>query len=502
MAKRRIENFQDYDRVKSERTAELEQRVSSCLGEIFSRERSQLQKDFSMVKTAVDMLRHPQQWHLAVQGDGKESAKLLQRLYPRNYYLQAQEEALLGNIRENINDLLRCGVRLARHGKGFLEEDNQRKFYARFLDECSELLATPTGQRLGQEHPQLGELCRRLQLPSEEQLEQWEGILHALRQLKAVTRQNAESIVWLLSPQTTVTGAEASQPAGFQPPSRAGSSPGSSRVPAFSSLPGTQPAAVTGTAPTQDGLGSYSTDSTDSKKEMENLKEQLLSIVGGKYGTRLCRAAPLETYQQERVLTKYVSAVAAIQREIEGRKDPDMERSFGIAHNFRRYTTLDGVLALKRQLFTALYGVPLEDDKKGTAGFDLEAYKDLLLQHAGLEVEVVRAYTEGKNATFRGESKHAPRRHWKNNAAGKIGRELQERFDAQGDGMFDELVKLGAVVKYRSSKDLFYFTTDLGNIKNPYLQEYIRITIFYDRIISQKKEVRPLISFNGGQKQP
>jgi hypothetical protein len=89
--------------------------------------------------------------------------------------------------------------------------------------------------------------------------------------------------------------------------------------------------------------------------ELDALDDRLTAATGDKsYARGLVQLNPeILTYQENNTLTKYITTIKSIQEKIDSnyRQREQLEEAFGIDSNLREYSSLEGVLELKRKLF-------------------------------------------------------------------------------------------------------------------------------------------------------
>jgi hypothetical protein len=183
-----------------------------------------------------------------------------------------------------------------------------------------------------------------------------------------------------------------------------------------------------------------------------------------------------------------------VQKEIgtNGNRKQDLEKRFGLTHHLHRYASLEELLKLKQELFTELGLHTLLPLPPGGRNFDLEDYKDRLLTRAGLDIDLVRGFTEGKTAHFKGEA-YMPAEYFRKNAAGKV---RSAKFFTLWQETFDKLVRCGAISRKHKANPLYRLNPHVDEITNPYLREYMRVTLYKKQILAQEGKITPLIDLD------
>jgi len=173
--------------------------------------------------------------------------------------------------------------------------------------------------------------------------------------------------------------------------------------------------------------------------DIRGTHDKLIQYVGKQLSRELIKANPeLLLYRKEELLADYLQAVKKMQARMI--RHPELENKYGLVNNLSTYSHIEKLLELKERLEKEI--APGKEEKDLADKFDLEQYKDSLLEKANLIPEVVRAITTGKNGGFIGE-KYAPKEYFRKNANNRVNPGLMDR--NYGD-TFDQMEKMGALV--------------------------------------------------------
>ncbi|MDO8656333.1 MAG: hypothetical protein Q7K45_03780, partial [Nanoarchaeota archaeon] len=224
-------------------------------------------------------------------------------------------------------------------------------------------------------------------------------------------------------------------------------------------------------------------------EQLEEMQSEMKNMLGENYFLKMVTINPaILLYPAENVFTKYHRTLSLVVGRIKRNGDREiLEQRFGVESNLERYVSLEKLTQLKQELL-ATTGEYAPAPMQTEAVFDLEEYKDKLLMKAEMNVPVVRAYTHGKTALFKGEY-YIPREYFRKNATGKVPANI---LDNNWEDVFDEMVRLKAITKKpKDASPLYRLNPHINEIINPYLREYMRVTLYAAQIIAQEEKITP-----------
>ena len=464
---RKINGFTEYDAAKAEREEKQEELVQSKLESLVNQHPAvkHLQQEAQSVRKKAR-----RNVGIVLYGRFLNSTVLLERIDTAEKEVinrcrtklepelrtKAQREVLFEIIRENIKDLAISGVRISQTHQEYLLPEEKESLYGRLVVELEQLSKPEDNHYFQQQFPEIQEF-KSYRLPFDEgQMLVLKRTLRRLAQKKYIHQNNADTLVSLLTSMKRTS-----------PPALA------------TSQPATSLATETRSA----------SDDHLQRDAVAEFEKELMSIVGEEYATTLLRRINVASYETAGMLGTYLRTARRIQEEI-GKNPRGLTKKYGPnTKNVEKYASLDALLRMKEELFKEIR-LYQQSASTATTSFDVEKYKDKLLELAGLDVAIARAYTEGKNGRIVGENNYMPRRHFKSNAKRKA---PPDKFYQQGDEVFDELVRKGAMVCRSRGRELYSLNPDLDTITDRFLREYMRVTVHYEKILKQKKQVRPLI---------
>lgn len=507
---RKIRSFAEYDAVKAEREEEFEVQVESRLERLVLEELKKKERTAGLFRY---VFQHPVELVGFVLGGSRELLRISIENNRERFRSRAQREQFLQNFGSNIHDLVRGSVYLSHRHDEKLPEDARQSLYLRFLDELKDLV-DKGDPGFKQEYPEASEIGRGFHPPErEEEFERVKKVIYGLQRRKYITLQNAETLIRLLAPCTQrimVPGRQLSSkpPREEATPAREATlaierkerkpAEESAPLPAFSTHQDRVEYLTLLLNRSDEMVQRYAHEL--SLKQLEDVHERLRETVGEEYAVQLLQANPaILGYVGEKLFSKYLKTLREVQERIRrnGSKD-DVAGRFGLEKNRERYAHLEQLLELKRELFAATGSyAQVEKAQKGPQKeFDLEEYKNRLLARAGLDIDIVRGFTEGKTAHFKGEM-YMPAEYFRKNAAGKV---EPAKFSAHWEEVFDEMVRLGAIVRKPKGNPLYRLNPHFGEITNKYLQEYMRLTLHAGQILAQDGRITPLIDLDKEEK--
>jgi len=221
---------------------------------------------------------------------------------------------------------------------------------------------------------------------------------------------------------------------------------------------------------------------------LESFYRKLSSVMEEEYAQALVKINPeLLLYPPRNLVTQYRSSLRVIREAI--RRDPErqdeLEEKYGIRSNLHRYAKLESLVALKEELLKDISS----GEETNQGHFNLDVYKSQLLQKAGLDQEIVRGLTEGKNGRLIGKM-YAPKRHFEANVHGKVSPQSL----LQLDHTFEEMIRAKAMVK-QPTGPVYSLNPSIEDITDPYLREYMRITLHGDAIVAREGRINPQFDF-------
>ncbi len=399
---------------------------------------------------------------------------------------QALVDVTRQHFRHNIGYLVHCATTRARSGI-YLQDQDKEEFYKRLVEQLGTL--AKKDEEFKAAAPQLQDLTLRLDYPDEnEQTERLRQILSTLRKKKYLPLRDADQVIMLLTmrEQAAANGTAAVLTAGTTgaAPREATSSP----TPALQ----VEDYLSSQFKLSPDKVRKYS--SLVTAREVEELWRKLGNVVGEEHTIQLVQENPnLLLYVSEGILPQYLKVLGAVKERLITAEAEVAER-FGMEKNRKRYAGLELILELKRELLMEL-GEEATPAPSPSVSFDLERYTNKLLQKAEVDIDWVKALTDGKNLTFVGNSP-AKRDRFRKFAATKIERRKLGLFDA----VFDTLIRYGVVKTLPPSRDACVLNSNLDEITNPYLREYMRVTLYKDQILAQEGQITPLIDLDAEEK--
>ena len=483
---RKIRSFAEYDRIRKEREEQFPQQVESQLEKL-------ILKDFAIGNNFVGVRLQSFSAVLEILVHGPQLA-LQAQIQRRKQELQPliEKTLLLAQFQENMHDLIRCGVYLSKTTNSAIPADEKQSFYSRFIDEIKQLTDYSAYRDFFNQYPDVSSLLRGFHYPQrEDELDRLQSVLTGLRRKNYLTAENVQTIAGLLTRTLLVPTAAKSE-----------TFPVTSRVRGKTPPPVEEAAAERWTTPEKmDYLTIVFQLSTAVAKQyaervslhdIEELREKLFNLVGEDYARRLLQTNPaILLYSEEALLTKYLTTLTVVQQRLKHKNGQDLEAKFGIHVSFERYTSLEKILELKREVCrtTGLYTVPTAAEEE----FDVEEYKVRLLVKANLDGGIVWALTHGKNAMFKGEA-YMPAEYFRKNAHGKVSdQDLSEKFGET----FEAMVRLGAITKKpKNTSPLYRLNPHFSKISNQYLREYMRLTLYAAQIMAQEGCITPSLDLD------
>lgn len=481
---KKIRSFLDYDAMKRQRKEQFKQEVETRLEKLVLQE---LRNKGPPEHFFFSLISRPQKvLQIMIRGEREVFRQYLEGR-KKDILYDAQRNVTVSHFQSNLHDLIVAAVHASRQNKGYLAKQEKRDLYARFLDLLQEFGDTGFSNGLFSRYPEARHLIARPTLPFlKEQKERLRAAVEGFRREKYLTSLNQRTLMELLfTEEATVIQQPASLPRREEQAQRPSS-----------------PEAPPGEESSPEGCKAYllrefllNEDTADNYaarvrlQEAEMLHRELERVVGEEYAILLINDHPdILLYPAEGILNKYVSTIQRVLKEVKrgNRNGKSPEEELGMEKNLSQYSCLENVLALKQRLCAGKQ-VSESATSGGETAFDLEGYKDQLLQKAGLDLDIVRAFTEGKTALFKGEF-YVPQEYFRKNAIGKVER---QKLDLLGESVFNRMVRAKAITRKHKANPVYRLNPHLQEITNFYLREYMRVTLYHDQIVAQEGEIKP-----------
>ncbi len=365
MAKK-IRTFPEYDVARRERELNLPQAIESKLEQIIQKNRRKTERQLG----GVEIISHPINFMKALLEGPEGIMQLYVKQQTERYTPQAEQKAIVDYFQQNMGELIGCSVSISKpHGS--LSESQKQSFYARFLDNVKEFTDSKHFASFKIRYTKTEELVRGFHPPEqEEEFSTVATVTEGLCREKYITRENADTIMRLLSPRKEVQVF----PIQFPPARR--------KTPAPVPLPA-EPIFTVSTPEEsleyltvvlrlpREAAQSYADQVT--LQQLREFQQGINDAVGEEYAGKLVQANPsLVLYPSENLFTKYLTTLQVVQGRIRSNGDMEkLEREFGLESNVDKYASLEQLLELKRKLFqeTAKYHTaappenPVEDFK-------------------------------------------------------------------------------------------------------------------------------------------
>ena len=490
---KKIRSFTDYQAAKAERERTFEERVESELERLIRKDARKTLRDKRPIAIYAPL-------HRILEATVRGRRGLV-KLYVENKRSELQGEVKRQlhqqQFRENVQDLVRCGVYLSQMSAGGRADERQR-LYVHFLDELKELSKNRYCQTVSVEVPEISELLHgHTAPPGKEEIGRVRAVLIGLQKKEYLTKKNAVTLRELLTPSALPEGITVS------PSTHTGSGRKKEKETTLSTETGLffrpeGPERYDEQVEYLTALFRLSLEVAQryagqiTLSQLDELHERLKEVVGNQAVALVNRNPVILTYQTESKFTKYITTLNLVTERIKrnGSKGVDLTAKYGVENNLERYADLEQLLALKRELFTELGEYVSPETPSPQQKFEIEAYKSKLLQRAGLEESIVRAFTEGKTSQFKGEA-YIPKEYFRKNAIGKVDAStLSQHFE----DTFQHMIKTKAITRKHKATPLYRLNPHLNKVTDPFLREYMRVTLYYDQILAQEGEIKPLLN--------
>lgn len=389
--------------------------------------------------------------------------------------------------KENIADLVLCAYSLNSSSTGKIPLNQRRDIYTRFIDEVMDLAYSPYNTGISESSKGIYELIHKRKLPKTE------GKASALRKSIATLKKKGyikpsqgRDLLEYLFPKKRKK--QKREPSKVSTPEVVEGQTAKTKSKRRKSCKPEKP--LFSIQERKEYLQLYFQLSHETARryafkytleEVDRTHERLANslnkdnIDGKVLAASLIRLNPeILDYSSKRIMTKYITTIKLMQEEIERdyAKTEELEKEFGITENLREYSDLEKLLELKRGLFS-------RTEKE----FDIEGYKQRLLEETDLDEEITRALTEGRNRSLR---RYVTRNRFKNKMKGKVSRAKVRLFDEE----FNKMIEGKAIIA--NPKGLYRLNSDLTDIPNEYLREYMRMCLYGERILNEGGEIVPL----------
>ena len=346
MAKK-IRTFSDYDAARREREFNLPQAIESKLEQKI---RINIKKEERELG-GVAIIAHPADFLKVLFKGPEEMIRLYLEQQGERHTPQAEQETQLDYFQQNMRELIGCGVSISKPHTS-LEDSQQQSFYARFLDNVKELTDSKHFAPFKLKYSGVEDLLMGFHPPQkgEERFESLIAVTEGLCRERHITRENADTIVRLLSPR----------PERQTLPARTSPARGRTPAPKKSTYEPNHPAS------TADEVREYlsvvlrlpkeTADSYADKVTLLQLCEfhqGLYGAVGAENAQKLIQHNPgLVLYPSENIFTKYLTTLQVVQGRIRSNGDQEkLGQEFGLGSNVEKYASLEQLLELKRKLF-------------------------------------------------------------------------------------------------------------------------------------------------------
>lgn len=531
MAKK-IRSWEEYDAVVKERQERFEEEVESELEELIAVNpfiKANRQRADFYRKQARGLYRIVRGQQVSVEEEIKERLTATEKeleegifkLLKPDLQPQAERTVVTEMVGSTLQDLAAYGVSVSKMPGGMLPLPEKNNLYARFVVQLAYLAAHNPPVHFVDNVPEAEHLVRHYHFPEWEQdIQRVTKVITELKKKKYISSQNASTLLQLLFPERrSVLGV--SKPVKALPKQRAEPL----HHPEETARTGngeavTAKTEITGGGenvcfPSEEqrrerneymavlfGLGDSVAKNYLEKvtvEQLDDLHRALKEVVGEENISLLTQYNPdILLYPAENRWGRYLRTLTVVLGRIRknGSSGIDLEERFGLKNNVERYADLEKLLELKAELFRssgAYAEVAAPADEKE---FDLEQYKDRLLQKAGLDSEMVRAFTEGKSSHFKGENYFAEE-YFRKNAHGKVSYQKLGRLFRP---VFEEMVRQQAITRKHKANPLYRLNPHTDEITNPYLREYMRVTLYKDQILAQEGQITPLIDLDEEEK--
>jgi hypothetical protein len=388
-----------------------------------------------------------------------------------------------------VSDLVGCGLHLAKQrGDMSLSEGERSDLYSHFSRELGDIV---TKCDVVAEVPEAVEVVNFYFLPRlPDQVKTLRRAVTGLRKHGYMSRKDAAALMFLLYGRRTeaVLDIPRQPPASAPPPEPAGIE----AVCEEPATPACTPEQRINFLISKFGMDTEMAQQHESARTLAELGDfynHLTSVVGEATAQSLIRINPNLLRYEDGDFAKYLKTISNLLEALAQHNESiaGIEEEFGLRDgNLEMYADLETILSAKQQLFgriRELTALPAKARSEG--GIDVEEYKKRLIERAGLDVEIVRALTSGKTITFVGEA-YVPAEYFRKNTARKIAPQKMDSFAST----FDELVRQEVIVPKAKANPVFRFNPRVNDITNPYMREYMRLTLYAEKIIAQEGELK------------
>ncbi len=344
---RKIRSFAEYDRIRKEREEQFPQQVESELEQLILKD---LRPNFVDVKiggnrlTLVKFKSIRDIFDVVFHGSNALHHQADQR---RNEFRPKTEQTLvLTNFQENVQDLIRCGVYLAKSTQA-LPSDDQQSFYSRFVDQVQYLVSHRKYQELYEDAPNLSSCLRRFHYPQQQtDLDSFETVLTSLRKKNYLSPENVKTIYELLTKKPLLT---------VPPTPRASAR---LQTPAPVSVPLEENGTVQEKMEYLTAVFHLERDvaaryaGTILISNIDQFHNGLVAAVGSVDAQRIVQYNPdILLYTNNNLAGRYLRAITVVQERI--RRNGDrirLKEKYGPTQHPEKYASLDALLKLKEEL--------------------------------------------------------------------------------------------------------------------------------------------------------
>ena len=344
MAKK-IRTFQDYDNARRERELNLPEAIESKLEQKIKLNINKEQRELGVIA----IVAHPTDFMKALLRGSEGVLQFYLEQKVKQYTPQAEQEAQLDYFQQNMHELIVCGVFISKPHPS-LDDSQKQSFYTRFLDNVNEFIDLKHFSHFKTKYSGVEDLVSGFHPPErEDEFGAVTTVTNGLCREKYITRDNADTIIRLLSPRQEV------QDLPIRPSSARGRTP----APVPEQI-------VTRSKSTKEERLEYITAVLKLPREkaqtyadhitlqqLNELHQGMNDTLGDEYARKIIQANPgVVLYPSENLFTKYLTTLQVVQGRIRSNGDKEeLEEKFGIKNNVLKYASLEQLLELKRQLF-------------------------------------------------------------------------------------------------------------------------------------------------------
>lgn len=228
---------------------------------------------------------------------------------------------------------------------------------------------------------------------------------------------------------------------------------------------------------------------------LDEVRHHLTQEIGSEeLALELVRENPdILRYANEKKFLKYLSALSIIRVQLreDERVGGKLGEDYALPLHVRRVATLEGALQVKDEVLKVRGKYPAPEHIQPAEEFNLEEYRSRLVGASALSIPMARAIVEA-SLEFVGEN-YMPAEYFRKNAHGRATqREISKNF---GD-TFEQLISNGVLVRKHKAEPLYRINPHPKEVENPYLREYLRVTLYEKQIVAQEGRITPKVDFS------